>query len=634
MMRLWNFAKVSVLIGATCILAGCASVTPTQKSGAPLKQTTAPVLKQPVIETTPAPSLPVAGSAAQTPSPSAAQLLEQAATAAPPQKQSLQLQAAYRLIQNNQLERASQLLELIDTSTLPADLTAFKHILRAKIDVLTHQGDQALAALGEVIQPNTLEPSTQILYYTIKAEALAAQGQLFDSVAERVQLSSLLINDPSLRQHNMQAIWTTLQQMSLPSLTVLQDESNSTTLKGWLTLAYISKQYAGSPEQLAREIDHWKLQYPDHPANALLAQTISGSALPLQPKKIAVLLPETGPLGPAGRAIRDGLSAEFYQEKSKNNSAPTLQFYNTATTTPITAIYQKAVSDGANLVIGPVNKPEIEMLIAANAITVPTLALNYTNNGKLPDNLYEFGISPQAEAIEVANKAWQAGHRNAIVLSPRGGWGVGVAQAFSHRWQALGGRVVGTLYYGGDPLSLARDIKQLLQVRQYKVRTKQANGASFMKEIGKRREDFDVFFLAGLPEMARQIRPLLKFYYAGHVPVYAISSIYSGTPNPRLDRDLDGVIFCDMPAVLKPTAHIIPETQTNLAWPNTLPPYVRLYALGLDAYRISTQLRWLLLFPKLGLNGATGQLMLDQKHQVQQTLLFAQMQHGVPVLQK
>ncbi|HRE30628.1 MAG TPA: penicillin-binding protein activator, partial [Candidatus Berkiella sp.] len=67
------------------------------------------------------------------------------------------------------------------------------------------------------------------------------------------------------------------------------------------------------------------------------------------------------------------------------------------------------------------------------------------------------------------------------------------------------------------------------------------------------RQDVDVIVMAAPPAQARQLKPLFDFYYAEDVPVLATSSIYSGSQNPRSDRDVNGVVFCDMPWLLDTT---------------------------------------------------------------------------------
>ena len=92
--------------------------------------------------------------------------------------------------------------------------------------------------------------------------------------------------------------------------------------------------------------------------------------------------------------------------------------------------------------------------------------------------------------------------------------------------------------------------------------------------------------------IGRQIRPLLRYFFAGNIPVYATSQIYSGRPNPQRDADLNGVMFCDMPWVLSPSnlspsslARIQQQVQT--AWPDSYANNAKLYALGVDAYRVA-----------------------------------------------
>ena len=94
--------------------------------------------------------------------------------------------------------------------------------------------------------------------------------------------------------------------------------------------------------------------------------------------------------------------------------------------------------------------------------------------------------------------------------------------------------------------------------------------------------------------MARQIKPRLNFYYAGTMPIYAISQVYTGTPDTKNDRDLNGLMFCDIPWVLN--SHLKPsflntlKQNTQKIWPDSFKKSPKLYALGVDAYDIAFQL--------------------------------------------
>ena len=114
-------------------------------------------------------------------------------------------------------------------------------------------------------------------------------------------------------------------------------------------------------------------------------------------------------------------------------------------------------------------------------------------------------------------------------------------------------------------------------------------------------------FIATNAALARQVKPLLNFYYASNVAAYASSSIYSGKAQPALDQDLNGIQFCDMPWLLDNSTEAR-NTYKSVAslWAQDFDQYARLYALGLDAYKIALQMEQMNLLPELGIPGMTG----------------------------
>ena len=84
-------------------------------------------------------------------------------------------------------------------------------------------------------------------------------------------------------------------------------------------------------------------------------------------------------------------------------------------------VYEHAVSGGADLVIGPLKKSFVSELQKKGELPVDTLALNYADSLNSSNNLFQFGLAPQDEIIEVANLAWENGHRTASILMPESG---------------------------------------------------------------------------------------------------------------------------------------------------------------------------------------------------------------------
>ena len=92
------------------------------------------------------------------------------------------------------------------------------------------------------------------------------------------------------------------------------------------------------------------------------------------------------------------------------------------------------------MVIGPLDKESVAQLNRAMELEVPVLALNQVPSEGLPSpDLYQFGLSPEDEAIQVADRAWTDGFSIAVALTPAGDWGDRIASAFRERWEELGG---------------------------------------------------------------------------------------------------------------------------------------------------------------------------------------------------
>ncbi len=350
--------------------------------------------------------------------------------------------------------------------------------------------------------------------------------------------------------------------------------------------------------------------------------------------RIVLMLPLYGPYAQSGKAIRDGFLAAYYQTPNNLNT-PTLRIVDTSGD-QVVSLYKQAVADGADFVVGPLNKEDGTALIHAG-LTVPTLLLNTLPLTGPISNLYQFGLSPEDEARQVADKAWHDGHKNILIIAPDQDWGHRTASAFLAAWQAYGGQSLGEMYYDSS-VKMAPQIAKLLQIDRSTERAKNLQhmiAQPNMRSTLYRRQDIDMIFLVAMPEMARQIRPLINFYYAGNIPIYATSHIYSGIPNPGLDQDLNGILFCAIPweissQSLSPDLQAIRQ-QVKTYWPKNYAQNPQLFALGADSYRLA-----LLLLanhtPGQTYEGATGRLTLSPNQVWVRDLPWAQMTNAQPVL--
>jgi outer membrane PBP1 activator LpoA protein len=401
---------------------------------------------------------------------------------------------------------------------------------------------------------------------------------------------------------------------------VLSIESKENpNIHAWMQLAFIASQQPNSPKHLLSALRHWQATYPNHPGNRLLPQTFETIAADLidPPHHIALLLPLTGTLAGPGLAIKDGFLAAFNAEPPRQKTLITLYDTNR---TPADTCYEQALQDGADFIIGPLTKADVAR-VASLEHPVPTVLLNEVRTS-LGNNIYQFGLSPRLEAYQVAAAARKQGFSHALVMTPADEWGHDIANAFSSQWQDYGGETQDTITFSSLP-DINQDVRRALHIDASELRERQIRqllGHS-IESTPQRRQDFDVIFLVAYPTAARQIKPLLNYYNAGNIPVFATSSIYSGTPDTSKDRDLNGIIFSDMPWVL---THQLDHKN----WPEQYNSYNRLYALGLDSFALTSALNQLLLFPAI--QSQNGALYLGKNQQITRIPAFAQFKEGVP----
>lgn len=535
------------------------------------------------------------------------------------EKQNMLLMAAGRSIYDGQWRKATQILSQTEDLS-PAQINE-KAILLAKVDMINEQPRSAINKLAQVRGSNQLPAFYQMQYHEVLAGAYEATGQTSYGVTERIRLDHLL-NDDAVRANNRRILWLNLTKLPVAELnTIAVEAKDGSELQGWMQLALIPRQNATNAPSLIAGIEQWQQRYPQHPGNSLLPTPLSSVKpyLARTPRQVALLLPMSGALAGPGTAVKDGFVAA--RDADTSGRKLTVRVYDTASH-DAAAAYQQALADGADYVVGPLTKTDVAK-VAALDHPVPTLLLNDMDGGS-SDNAYQFGLSPGNEARQVAVKASKKGLRRVLIIAPSGTWGDEVVAAFSNQWQSSGGQVVERLSYDNNTdLSVA--VRDFLHVTEKEALEKQVKPVDNEPVAVKRRQDFDMIFLLAYPSKARQIMPMLKYYFAGDVPVYATSSVYAGNTNTMRDRDLDGIIFCDMPWVF---AHQL----ANKNWPEQFNSYNRLYAMGLDSYALGTQLNQLLLFPAMGVNDKSGVLYLNRARQVARILAWGRFRGGVAQL--
>ena len=143
----------------------------------------------------------------------------------------------------------------------------------------------------------------------------------------------------------------------------------------------------------------------------------------------------------------------------------------------------------------------------------------------------------------------------------------------------------------------------------------------------RRRQDADWVFLLAMPIQGRQIRPMFDFNFAGDLPIYSTSQIFSGKNNRKKDQDLNGIYFTDLPWLLE-DSEIKSIVQKNHK--RAKGSYARLYAMGVDAFRLYPRLSQLSVLPDSKIFGVTGDLSMDSEGRIHRKMPMARFVRGIP----
>lgn len=262
----------------------------------------------------------------------------------------------------------------------------------------------------------------------------------------------------------------------------------------------------------------------------------------------------------------------------------------------IAALYQQALANGAKAVVGPLTPAGVTALASQPSIPVPTLALNRVE-GKTSEKLYFFGLALEGEARQIARLAAAEDLHTAIIVSSDTPLSKRLVEAFSDEWKKLAGDIAAVKVFTDDT-TIFSDLPA---------------------------EPGSMVFIAANAEKARRFRPFLNAV----LPVYATSQVFNGNANMLINYDLRDVIFVDMPWLLQP------DHPAVMIYPRANPPLEmdmdmeRLYALGIDSYRLLQIMLENRYSSGLPLDGVTGSIRLNPNHQFEREASKAEFKQGL-----
>jgi len=312
-----------------------------------------------------------------------------------------------------------------------------------------------------------------------------------------------------------------------------------------------------------------------------------------KPVRLTLLLPlGSESLGPAANAVRAGFLAAYDMEK---DGLALKVVSTTDIAEEIVSSYTNALPD-SDIVIGPLTRSAATAIADSGAVRLPTIALTQsdadsTGAAALPVSMLAMGLSVEDEAREAAG--WIAGNKikKVYALGTGAAWQRRAAKAFAARARSLNLDVemveLGSSYGFLSALDLER-IKKEVQAE-------------------KSLSAYAVFAALDA-QQAKQLREVIGI----EPTIYGTGQM---NPIPLPDRitaehfpELNSVRLLDIPWQLQPdhaAVMIYPRAVVDANQKRSA-DMERLYALGIDAFRVALQIAQQ--HKQFEIDGVTGRL--------------------------
>ncbi len=505
-----------------------------------------------------------------------------------------------------QLGEITQVWKLLNESDIQ---TAEVNLIEAEIAQADQQCEAAIA-LTEGIDPLLISVMWQSRYWALQAGCLS-QLKLYVQATEALVQQQAFTTDPVEQQNLNNRIVENLIQVNEETLIfAIGDLAYDAVTMGWLEAAYVNFGADGVSGS------NWLLQWPDHPAASYFLDLNQVNSS----QKVAVLLPFSGRFSAVAKAVQKGMLTAAMADTENQNE---LVFYDTGSQgESLSSAWYSAQENNADLIIGPLDKSSV---IAAEQMPVPTVPVVLLNQSDA-HNYFQFTLSPEGEAEQVAEQMIKDGVKRVLIMAPNEEWGERITTAFAQRFVDLGGYLVNNSYFQPEQNDYSAQLRQTLGLVESQLRAK--NLQSFLKiDLSSDeviRADIDAIFLAARPDFARLMVPQLKFHHAADLPVYSTSHVFDGLNNEQHNRDLQGLRFVLSPIELQSSDlfEVLPFDLGRVG------DNKKLFALGYDAYQLINRLQWMNRVNTGMIDGLTGKVSLGRDGHFNRGLLWAQYNNG------
>jgi len=423
----------------------------------------------------------------------------------------------------------------------------------------------------------------------------------------------------------------------LASLSELADNNqHRPELAPWMDLVVTARRYLLDPARLDPALQDWEARFPSVGYGADQASLWLAAWRNSRPlaQRIMVVLPDRPAMARVSAALRDGLMTAWLAEPPDQRPELLFRLIDDQPDS-VLATWFEARELGVDFMIGPLERNQVDRLMTLPDPGMPILLLNRPSDlaalKAMNGPIQAIGLLPEEEAELAAIQALVLGHRRALVLAQSTEWGQRVAEAFESTFRLGGGRILQSAEYATSQADHSALLEVLLELdrSQQRVNDLASVLGQPVEGMPEPRTDADLVFLAARADDARQIRPQLRFFRIGELPVFGTSHLIAGAPDPRRDADLDGVVLPLAPWFLDITSRGADRSRAEAMYRHLDNPTLSLlYALGADAFEL---VRWLGMMqqdPELYLAARTGRLRLPDGRVVERDLPFVRLRDG------
>ncbi|OCG78220.1 hypothetical protein A9G42_03935 [Gilliamella sp. Nev6-6] len=543
-----------------------------------------------------------------------------------------QLLAIRALIKENKLTQANTLL-----SNLPSDLNA-----EQKEEKLLSQGEIAVKKrrpfdLNQLTIVD-LNNSQLYRYYMIKLGLDINSKDINAQAHDYLQLEKY-VSETEKRQL-LNSTWNFFSKLKADKIGKVLVGEDDITLQGWIDLAYAYQQNNDVPvpqdddtpdtiatksqnqkQLLKQAINNWAIQYPDHPAKEIISILTGEQTLAVDAngKKVALLLPLSGSSRIFGETIRQGYidAIKFFPQEPQQNVIVV-----DTTSAPMDALIQQAQEQHVELIVGPLLKNEVTK-IKELAPAIPVLALNKVDKTTTSANkMCFFALSPEDEAKDAADHIYSQNKIKPLVLVPQNDLGRRVAQSFAAQWAQLSANSSQAyVQYFGNAKTLSANMN-------HNVGISLAGSPISNDEVSSGEmisAGFDAIYIYASYDELTLIKPMLdmgankNIGNSSAVMLYSSSKSHVANASDDFYYDMNKTEYAEIPMIQKDNVNT--KIPSNVQKDYSL---MRLYAMGIDAWRLTNRFNQLNSYQLNFLDGMTGKLSTSDQCEVTRSLSWQQ----------